>query len=104
MVAEIYASFTNNPGTLTLTATDHGTIEPEGTREIDLDLPVAVSAQAEPFHHFSHWQVTAGSALIADASAPETEITVTNAATTVEAVFVLNDVNRNLLYSALSSG
>lgn len=95
--AQVRANFTNSVYTLSVVATDHGTIIAPlpATFTTTLGTVVLATAEAEPGYHFIEWIVTEGEAEITNNIGATTNIRVTGNAT-VQAVFEINSYSVNV--------
>lgn len=95
--AQVRANFTNSVYTLSVVATDHGTIiaPSPATFTTTLGTVVLATAEAEPGYHFIEWIVTEGEAEITNNIVATTNIRVTGNAT-VQAVFEINSYSVNV--------
>ncbi|MBN1602697.1 MAG: tandem-95 repeat protein [Chitinispirillaceae bacterium] len=94
--AHLRANFTNSVYTLSVVATDHGTIIAPSPAIFTTTLGTVVlaTAEAEPGYQFKEWIVTEGEAEITNNIVATTNIRVTGNAT-VQAVFAINSYTVN---------
>mgnify|MGYP006275182473 CR=1 FL=1 len=86
--ATIRATFVLKTYTLTIEDDGNGSTSPSGTNPATHGQPFAVTATPDSEYSFVEWVVTAGSGVtIADATAPETTVTLTDGAATIQATF-----------------
>ncbi len=89
--ATVQATFSLIPSDLTLTVDNdgNGTTTPAGATTVQTDVATSISATPNTGYAFDGWTVTAGEAIIADAAAAQTEVTLSTVDATVQANFVV---------------
>ncbi len=86
--ATVRAIFTKDIYRLTVTTDGHGTTT--GSENVAHGTPVTISARPDTGYHFTGWQVTEGSATVADSTADTTLVTLESGNATVSAAFAIN--------------
>jgi hypothetical protein len=94
--AQIRATFSATPRTLTLTNDGHGTTVPGSLGTVGDGVPYQIDATPAFGYQFDHWVLVSGQALFGNANAASTTVTVSGGNAAIKATFAVGNFTVNL--------